>query len=276
MNDPKLTVGAALTIPELESKKDWLISEQRDLEVQGFYRADILDNWREHVDTALKALDGYEGRMGIHGPNPSVTFAPMDPAVAEVIARRFMQALEACEALGATHMVVHSPFIFLGNPALPHVEKMGQDRVFEIAHNTMKEVVPMAENVGCTIVIENIWDKVPGVLLDLIRSFNSERVRLSIDLGHAYIGYKAGGAPPDYWVREGGPLLEHLHLQDTDGHSDRHWLPGAGEIQWDAVFFELNALNHLPRMILEVKQEWRAGDGLEKTVEWFKQKGWAK
>jgi sugar phosphate isomerase/epimerase len=112
--------------------------------------------------------------------------------------------------------------------------------------------VKRAEQIGCTIVIENIFDTSPALWLDLIRSFNSPHVRASIDVGHAYIMHKMGGAPPDAFVRAAGDLLAHVHVQDTDGLSDRHWCPGDGHINWFALFDALSSVTSTPRLVLEL------------------------
>jgi sugar phosphate isomerase/epimerase len=52
-----------------------------------------------------------------------------------------------------------------------------------------------------------------------------------------------------------------VHLQDTDGHADRHWKPGEGNISWVEVFRALARLSSNPRLILELrhKEDIRAG-----------------
>jgi sugar phosphate isomerase/epimerase len=52
-------------------------------------------------------------------------------------------------------------------------------------------------------------------------------------------------------------LLEHVHVQDSDGYADRHWLPGEGSIRWPAVFRALGALGGRPRLNIEVRDKTR-------------------
>ncbi|MEL7235522.1 MAG: TIM barrel protein, partial [Chloroflexota bacterium] len=58
--------------------------------------------------------------------------------------------------------------------------------------------------------------------------------------------------PPDYYVHAAGADLGHLHLQDTDGYTDRHWIPGDGNVNWQELFAALAQLDHTPRLIIEV------------------------
>lgn len=271
MQPSRLTLGVALLLEQIEEVRDWIIVDQHDLEIRDFHEYGITDSWRSTVEKAKQILDGYTGQLSIHGPDPCITFMPMDSEIVDIVKRRFVQALEACEALGADQMVIHSPFIFNGNPFLPHQDQMGHDDWFDRAHKTLDEIIPIAEKVDCTVVIENVWDKSPGLLLDLIRSFDSERLQLCFDIGHAYIAHINGGPPPDYWIREYGDWLKHVHLHDTDGYADRHWPPGTGNVNWDMVFEEIDKLKEAPRMICECPPKY-----LYELTQRFQKMGWAK
>ncbi|MDN3714398.1 hypothetical protein QWZ10_26325 [Paracoccus cavernae] len=62
-------LGAAMTVPELETLQDFILSENRDLELQDFCEIGALDrDWKLVADRAKQLLSGYQGRLGIHGP----------------------------------------------------------------------------------------------------------------------------------------------------------------------------------------------------------------
>jgi len=218
----------------------------------------ILDaDWRPLAHQIKGNLDGYTGRMGVHGPFYGIKINAFDTKIQDMIRGRMMQALEFIEAVEATHMVIHSPFDFFGN----HFINFGkEDRLkleIEAVHSTLKGVVSAAADLGCTIVIENIHDKNPDKLLALVQSFESDFVKLSLDIGHAMLMHRYGGPSPDQWVAAAGDWLGHVHIQDTDGLADRHWAPGKGGINFYAFFEALKQLNHAPRLILELdKSDW--------------------
>lgn len=257
MNDQKRAVlGAAMTVAALEQHREWLLEAPRDVEIQDAFRPEVLDgDWRSVVRQARELLNGQTGRVGIHAPFDGLNLASSDPAVRLLVSRRYEQAIEFAAELGATHMVIHSPFLFFGHPQVAHTPAAGLEVQIGFAHATLEGIVPLAERHGCTLVIENIRDTNPTPLLALVRSFNSNRVRASLDTGHAFITHQAGGPTPEQWVRQAGPLLEHLHLQDTDGQLDRHWAPGDGSINWRALFAALGELEHEPRLIIEVRPD---------------------
>lgn len=260
-------VGAAMPIALLPDHLEWLLEGQRPLEIRDPYLPGVLDgDFRALAREARALLGGHTGPRGVHGPFSGLVINSHDRRVREVVADRLRQGLEFAGELGATHMVIHSPYLFLGSPFGP----VGSG--LEHAHATLGPLLPLARDIGCTLVIENCWDKHPAPLLALIRSFDSEIVRLSIDTGHAYLNHLGGGPTPDLWAREAGGLLFHLHLQDLDAVGDRHWAPGDGVINWYALFRELAALPHPPRLILEITEHADIARG----AAWLAERGFAR
>lgn len=255
-------LGAALPIDGLRMHKSWIIEKQRDLEVQDFFWPEVLNgDWKPLAAEIKKELDGYRGRLGIHGPFWGFTIASKDPDVRTLVAKRMEQGLDVCGALGATQMVIHSPYTTWDYNNLDY-NPGGREDMIERAHATIGAAVKRAEGMGVELVIENIEDKDPHIRVELARSFNSPAVRVSIDTGHAnYAHGSTGGPPVDYYVHAAGSMLHHVHLQDTDGHADRHWNPGEGNIRWVEVFRALGRVESNPRLILEVrnKESVRAG-----------------
>lgn len=265
-------LGAAMTSKNLDEHLDWLLAEQRDLELDDFVTTSVLDgdNLGQHVKEVKSKLAGHTGRMGIHGPHWNLDAAAFDPKFRKFVQDRYTQALDVCAELGATHMVVHSPLRFLGETSSfsnPQIGDWNDKRsLFEVIHETLAPVVSRAEAIGCTLVIENIYDRSPEMLTRLVRSFDSNSVRQSLDVGHAYIAFAHGAPPPDYFVREAGDLLAHLHLSDTDGYADRHWIPGAGNVNWDELFAAIGELSQPPRLLLELYSQ----AGIPQAFHWLK------
>lgn len=258
-------LGAALKTRTLELHRDWILDRQRDLELQDFCDdTAVLDgDWRAVASHLKHLLDGYRGRLGIHGPFWGFKIDSRDPAIRAVVTRRLLQGLEICEALGATQMVVHSPYSTWDyNNFTPNAQMEAEltDRV----HATLSPAVRRAEEIGCVLVIENIEDRDPAQRVRLADTFRSDAVRVSLDTGHAHYAHGSTGAPPvDYYVRAAGDALAHVHIQDADGYADRHWLPGRGTVNWHAVFAALAETASDPRLILEVKDQANLRQGAE-------------
>lgn len=255
-NDLLPLIGAAVSVDELAHWRDWLLDGHRDLELQTFHQPDVLTgDWQTPANEARRLLDGYSGRLGIHGPFWGMKLDSQDPDVRQVVTRRMMTGLDICEAVGATQMVIHSPYTTWDYNNLDNYPTGRADLIGRV-HQTLAEVVRRAEGQGVTLVIENIEDINPMDRRVLAESFGSNAVRLSLDTGHAMYAHGSTGAPPvDYFVTAAADLLEHVHLQDADGYADRHWAIGEGSIRWSAVFRALAALPQRPRLILELRQK---------------------
>lgn len=251
---PALPVlGAALVIGELERLHNWVMEKHRDLELQEFCYAQILNaDWTPLVARYKQLLAGHQGRVGIHGPFWGFDIATQDPDVRALVRKKLNQGLDVCEALGGTHMVVHSPFNIWDNNNFDS-NPPERARLIERCHKAMGEAVKRAESIGCEIVLENIEDIDPKARIALADSFESKAVRISVDTGHAHYCHVSQGAPPaDYFVITAGKKLGHIHLQDADGHADRHWAPGEGNILWRSIFDAVSKHCDNPRLILEL------------------------
>ena len=251
----KLKIGAALPVMQLPKHRDWLIDGQRDLEIQDFSMPEILGaDWSGVARYAKELLAGYEGRLGIHGPYHGFGVASRDPEIRAVVAKRMGQGLDVCEALGATQMVIHSPFTTWDHFNLDN-NPNGCKQVMERALLTLGSAVKRAEDQGVQIVLENIEDIGPNDRLELARHFDSETVKISLDTGHAHYAHgRTSGPPVDYYVRAAGDQLAHVHLQDADGYADRHWAIGEGTIHWKAVLRAIAEDAPDARMILELNK----------------------
>lgn len=251
-------IGAAMMIADIEKHLPFLKEKDRDIEIQDFTKVDVLTGELKSVcRDALDTLGDFKGRIGIHGPFWGLSIACPDPDVRAVVARRMDQGLDACAELGARYMVVHSPFTTWDYNNLPNYPNAFEN-VLGLAHETLKPTVKRAEELGVTLVIENIEDKDPFARVRLAESFSSPSVAVSIDTGHAHYAHGSTGAPPvDYYVSAAGEKLRHVHLQDADGYADRHWEIGKGSIHWHAVFGAIAALGVKPHLMLELRDTSR-------------------
>ena len=250
-----LKIGAALCIEAIPTHRDWLYDADRDLEIQDFIFYDTYRNgWKDTVDRARAATDGFRGRLGIHGPFIGLAIDNPDPDVREITAQRYVSAVEAAAALGARQMVIHSPFDLWTH----HHKLTGDGRqhgIFEAAHTLLRPALELAEAHGVLLVVENCRDVVPSDRRDMIEASGSLALAVSIDTGHAHLARDTYGAPPgDFFVRDAGDLLKHVHLQDLDGYADRHWAPGEGRVPWIELFRALGELDSAPHLVLELRR----------------------
>lgn len=255
-NMTPLKIGACLTTREIATHRDWLFDDARDIELQDFGSfKSLTTELDDRIAAAKAALDGHTGRRGIHGPFEGLDMDNKDPELRPLITARFLKAVEAAERIGAGQVVLHSPYTrwYQNNRlAKPNYDAHKLERI----HDVMVPVVKAAKAAGVTLVIENILDVDPATRRMMVDSFGSDAIALSIDTGHAHLARRMSGAPPvDYFVRDAGDQLAHVHLQDLDGHADRHWAPGDGEIHWSEVFLALSDCKSMPHLVLELRNK---------------------
>ncbi len=95
---------------------------------------------------------------------------------------------------------------------LPEAEVIPYDLCFEHACEGLRRILPIAEEAGVVICIENVWNKFllsPLEMRDFIDSFNSEMVGVYFDVGNVLLtGY------PEQWIRILGKRIRRLHVKD--------------------------------------------------------------
>ncbi|MCW8843783.1 MAG: sugar phosphate isomerase/epimerase [Rhodobacteraceae bacterium] len=264
-------IGAQLTVLDLPKHRDWLFEKDRDVELPEFCMADILRNPDPFIDMAKTALDGWDGRLGIHGPFSGFELHSGDREVRAIVQARMEQALDVCEKLGAGQMVIHSPYDPWDRDNLDNGPK-GRDKRVNAILETLGPAIARAEDLGVVMVMENIKDTDPGDRMAVIRAADSAALRLSVDTGHAHWAHTICGAPAaDRFISHAGEMLGHVHLQDTDGYADRHWHIGAGNIPWHGVFEALKTCHAAPHLIVEINDF----DRVEESVAYLEALGLA-
>lgn len=253
MTDP-IRLGVALTLPSIAPLRDWIFDHDRAVEMQDFVGPDVfMDDPTDLVAALNAALSGHRGPRGIHGPFFGLDLSNPDAEIRAIVSARLIRGLEIAEALRADHMVIHSPFTFWH--VLNRVNYAGiHGAMIASMAECLAPVLARASETGCTLMLENIDDTDPCARLDLVEMLDHPRLKVSVDTGHAELAHQRYGAPPlvDHIDLVAG-RLGHVHLQDVDGHADRHWHPGQGCILWPPVFAAIARAPQAPRMILEVR-----------------------
>lgn len=248
-------VGAAIKSENLAGILDWIVEDNRDLEIQDACLPGFLDSdWGFVSDRINKQLEGYTGRIGIHGQYDGIQFGTGDPLAREHTQKRISQSLDFASSINASTCVIHSPFQFFGGGHTCHTPQLDLAFTLDRVSQTLEPLISLAEQRDCILVVENIFDRSPLPLRALIERFDSPYLKRSIDTGHAAITERCGSGPsPEYWILEANDLLFHIHLQDTNGEYDYHWTLGNGTLNWKGIFQSIGAIDAQPRLIIETR-----------------------
>ncbi|MBN1347271.1 MAG: sugar phosphate isomerase/epimerase [Phycisphaerae bacterium] len=126
-----------------------------------------------------------------------------DPAKVKIGMAGMRTALKNAKDLGATSVLLV--------PAVVS-EAVSYKQAYDRSQKHIRELLPMAEEYGITIGIENVWNKFLLSPLEFSRyvdEFGNKYARSYFDIGNVVIF----GFPQD-WIRTLGPRISRIHLKD--------------------------------------------------------------
>ena len=113
-----------------------------------------------------------------------------------------------------------------------------------------------AKQLGIRLLMETVPDKptnqryVPSSeIIEFVQSYPPEVLSVCIDVNHSNLQEEL----PDV-VRLMHDRLVSLHISDNDGHSEQHWLPGQGVINYTSLFETLESLRFDGLIVIEVNK----------------------
>lgn len=166
------------------------------------------------------------------------------------------EALTQAEALGAGVVIIHPGYYD------PQADDRGE--ALARASNTYNEIAPEASRRGLRLALEYLPPK-PADLgcnaaeLLWFRERIDGDIVFCLDVNHANLPE----ALPDV-VRQLAPSLVTTHISDNDGLEEKHWLPGAGVIDWPALMGALAGAAYRGPLLLEAGNF--PADGLDQKL----------
>ncbi|MBQ9734950.1 MAG: sugar phosphate isomerase/epimerase [Clostridia bacterium] len=134
-----------------------------------------------------------------------------------------VRSFEYASIIGAKIVVVHAVKL------PPDVD------FFVYNYNYYKALEPYAKKYGVKIAVENLLNSkfwLPAKLCGFINTLDSDVFCACVDVGHSEI---VGVASENFISgMESGKIL-CVHLHDTDGQLDRHWIPFQGNHNWTNI-----------------------------------------
>lgn len=161
----------------------------------------------------------------------SVRHSDPDPQVRAAALRSAIEGLRATAAVGGDTMLL-----------VPgHGKDGSQAEVFERALANISQALPVAEEVGVKIAIENVWnhflydheggtDQTADELARFVDAFNSPWVGVQFDIGNHW---KFGD--PAAWIRTLGKRIVKLDTKGFSRKEDRFTTITEADIDWASV-----------------------------------------
>ena len=159
-------------------------------------------------------------------------------------AKKFVRRqLEVASILGADTILIVPGCVSAS--FAPNFGIVDYDVAYELAYESVKELIPDAEKYGVVIGVENVWNKFllsPLEMRDFIDKFDSPWVQSYFDVGNVMLtGY------PEQWIKILGKRIRKVHFKEfrcnvgtLDGFVDLL----AGDVNWDAVMKAFEAVGY--------------------------------
>lgn len=173
-----------------------------------------------------KQFQGRGLRITVHGPFMDLSAASFDPAIVAVTQKRFDQLFRLLPAFSAVSLVVHAGYDARRHFVMPDVW-------LEKSLAFFGDIAQRAHDIGCRLMLENVFEEHPEELLPLIQGLDSSHAGICLDLGHMNAASRDGLA---HWLANLSPYIGQLHLHDNHGDKDHHLPLGKGNIDFAAVF----------------------------------------
>lgn len=211
--------------PRLSGYLDHIITRRLNTEI--YLPAEALDTmvWEE-LATQAQALHDAGLATTIHAAFVDLNPGALDRTVREATRQRFLEVFRAAGLLRPRVIVFHPGYDDL---------RYGESRMVWLKNSIAfwQEFIPRARELGCTIAVENIFEKEPSTLRTLLEAVDDPSFRHCFDVGHWNM-FTTGTL--EEWFAELGPYIAESHIHDNHGTADEHLPLGEGAIDFDRVF----------------------------------------
>jgi hexulose-6-phosphate isomerase len=196
------------------------------LKQAGFEGVELLAPNEFTTEDVLKARDA--AAITIHGVSGSVHWAkPLsdpNPAVVDEGIAAITRAIADARDYGASTVLVVPAVV---------TRDVNHRQAEERSRAAIQKLIPLAEQAGITLAIENVWNRFLLSAPEFARyidSFNSPAVRAYFDVGNVVeFGF------PQEWIRELGKRIAKIHIKEYARPKRFDYKLGEGEIDWSAV-----------------------------------------
>jgi sugar phosphate isomerase/epimerase len=123
---------------------------------------------------------------------------------------------------------------------------------YEVVVDGFAKACEIADKAGIRVAIEPHpyrWVSSGQGLLRLIERTGAANLGLNFDPSHLF----AAGDMPHFVILSLGDRIFNTHFSDNEGHTNAHWRPGRGKIDWRAIFSALKTIGYSGPITLELE-----------------------
>lgn len=179
-----------------------------NLEIAEYCTAWNMDEKFAGVDSVVrKKLEGIPTST-LHAPYNELFPCAIDKKARELAAFRYRQAIDLAKRYGSAKVVIHGGY---------------NGWIYYPVWYTEQSILFwkgfLKEDLGVEIVLENVLEREPAWILDIIKGVDDPRLRMCLDIGHvnAYSNISVMD-----WLEACAPYISHFHIHNNDGTRDQH------------------------------------------------------
>jgi sugar phosphate isomerase/epimerase len=201
------------------------------------------------------ALSGINARA-IHAPYLGLYPGSPDENIREATFDCFQKVYRTAQSLNAGHIVFHHNY----DPSA-----CSETAWLENSCAFWSEFIA-GKPPAIKMHLENIMDKTPELLCELVYRIGSPLLDIALDIGHAHA---YSDVTPLYWVEFLKTQIGYVHLHDNHGAEDEHLALGDGSIPISETLAALG--NYAPDAVRSIES---GGEKMFRSIAWLKGNGY--
>jgi len=221
---------------------DLAVNEDYGIEIADLsFASNIEKNKTKILKFYESKLKDFKGIISFHGVFHDINVTSMDPLILKVVKARIIDNIRTAIRLNAKFIIFHTNFFPLILNETYKTHWINANAKF------WKEII---KKYNITVLLENMFDTEPDLILKLMNKVNSNKFKVCLDLGHYNVFSKV---PLEEWIKKLREHIKYLHLNDNLGDRDSELPVGKGNIQWKKFTNLLQKYNLKPYVTIEVE-----------------------
>ena len=208
---------------------------------------EISDNIEGYARLNYSELSALSEKYGVKIWSMHLPFGPFtvldlsNPALAEYTVEYYAELIKKGAEIGVDKFVLHPS----GEPIKEEERRLRM----ETAKASLGALAKIAAKHGAVICVENLPRTCLGKNSEEIAELVSAHpaLRVCFDTNHLL------SEDPAEFVRKIGEKIATIHVSDYDFVNERHWLPGEGKIDWQAILAALREINYSGVWMYEIE-----------------------
>jgi len=207
--------------------------------------AKALDNYSyldfKHI---AKKLKDYGIKTTIHLPFMDLSVGALDPWIKEVSLKRIFLSMERASFFEPLNLVLHSGY---------HMDyhREAKEEWRESFTEGLEKILVLAEELGLTISLENVFEPDPEFLKPVFENFKG-KLYWCFDPAHASVFSEKEEME---WLKVLYPYIKEIHCHDNLGKYDNHLAIGKGKVKFKEVFDFFKEKDIKPLLVSEAHNE---------------------